>query len=51
MDGVEDENLLRYRGEFAIEEPSVWPGLAGDKGLVIKTSAAHHVSLTLVIYP
>ncbi|KAJ3109803.1 hypothetical protein HDU97_000033 [Phlyctochytrium planicorne] len=42
IDGVEDELLLRYRGEWNIEEASVVAGFAGDKGLVVKTPAAHH---------
>lgn len=31
-----------YVGEWAIEEPTVYPGFAGDKGLVVKSPAAHH---------
>lgn len=29
-------------GEWAVEEPTVFPGLEGDKALVIKSKAAHH---------
>jgi calnexin len=31
-----------YVGEWAVEEPEVFKGIDGDKGLVIKTTAAHH---------
>ncbi|EGF83327.1 hypothetical protein BATDEDRAFT_84872 [Batrachochytrium dendrobatidis JAM81] len=41
VDGVEDEDLLRYRGEWAVE-PSTPIVIAGDEGLVVKTTAAHH---------
>ncbi|KAH9267240.1 hypothetical protein BASA84_000782 [Batrachochytrium salamandrivorans] len=41
VDGVEDEDLLRYRGAWAVESsnPKV---IVGDEGLVVKTPAAHH---------
>ncbi|KAJ5168160.1 Calnexin [Penicillium canariense] len=31
-----------YVGEWAVEEPSVFKGIEGDKGLVVKNAAAHH---------
>jgi calnexin len=31
-----------YVGEWAVEEPTVYKGIEGDKGLVIKNAAAHH---------
>ncbi|KAJ5109131.1 Calnexin [Penicillium angulare] len=31
-----------YVGEWAVEEPSVFKGIEGDKGLVVKNPAAHH---------
>ncbi|OJJ57546.1 hypothetical protein ASPSYDRAFT_32691 [Aspergillus sydowii CBS 593.65] len=31
-----------YVGEWAVEEPSVFKGIEGDKGLVVKNVAAHH---------
>ncbi|OQE96169.1 hypothetical protein PENNAL_c0001G06036 [Penicillium nalgiovense] len=31
-----------YVGEWAVEEPSVFKGIDGDKGLVVKNAAAHH---------
>ncbi|RHZ49568.1 hypothetical protein Glove_519g94 [Diversispora epigaea] len=31
-----------YVGKWEVEEPTVYPGLKGDKGLVVKTVAAHH---------
>ncbi|GJN87185.1 hypothetical protein Rhopal_000130-T1 [Rhodotorula paludigena] len=34
--------VFSYVGEWGIEEPAVYPGIAGDKGLVLKTKAAHH---------
>ncbi|KAL2918157.1 hypothetical protein HK105_202084 [Polyrhizophydium stewartii] len=41
VDGVEDEELLRYRGKWDVEAstPAV---IVGDKGLVVKTAAALH---------
>ncbi|KAJ3216565.1 hypothetical protein HK099_005822 [Clydaea vesicula] len=42
VDGVEDEDLLRYRGTWNVEEPVEWPGIRNDKALVVKTPAAHH---------
>ncbi|KAJ3255999.1 hypothetical protein HK103_005806 [Boothiomyces macroporosus] len=40
VDGVEDDELLRYRGEWDVEEPKTQL-IVGDKGLVLKTLAAH----------
>lgn len=37
-----DEELLRYKGEWAFEGPSAPPALAADIGLVLKTVAARH---------
>lgn len=31
-----------YVGEWAVEEPTVFKGIEGDKGLVVKNPAAHH---------
>ena len=31
-----------YVGEWAVEEPIVYKGMEGDKGLVVKNAAAHH---------
>ncbi|KJZ78412.1 Calnexin-like protein [Hirsutella minnesotensis 3608] len=31
-----------YVGEWAVEEPTTFKGMEGDKGLVIKNPAAHH---------
>ncbi|KAJ5781755.1 uncharacterized protein N7518_010238 [Penicillium psychrosexuale] len=39
-DKSEDE--WAYIGEWAVEEPSVFKGIEGDKGLVVKNAAAHH---------
>ncbi|KAJ5203326.1 hypothetical protein N7449_005405 [Penicillium cf. viridicatum] len=39
-DKSEDE--WAYVGEWAVEEPSVFKGIDGDKGLVVKNAAAHH---------
>ncbi|KAI9099881.1 Calreticulin family-domain-containing protein [Phlyctochytrium arcticum] len=41
VDGVEDDELLQYRGEWAVEEPTKVL-IEGDKGLVVKSAAAHH---------
>lgn len=31
-----------YVGEWSVEEPTVYKGMEGDKGLVVKNKAAHH---------
>jgi calnexin len=31
-----------YVGNWAVEEPEVYKGIKGDKGLVVKDKAAHH---------
>ena len=31
-----------YVGEWSVEEPLAFPGIVGDKGLVVKSAAAHH---------
>ncbi|KAJ5597477.1 hypothetical protein N7537_007561 [Penicillium hordei] len=36
------EEEWAYVGEWAVEEPSVFKGIDGDKGLVVKNAAAHH---------
>ncbi|KAI0391160.1 Calreticulin-domain-containing protein [Xylariaceae sp. FL0594] len=38
--GSEEE--WAYVGEWAVEEPSVYSGIVGDKSLVAKNAAAHH---------
>lgn len=35
-----------YVGEWSVEEPEVFPGFKGDKGLVVKSPAAHHAITT-----
>ncbi|KAL3417884.1 calnexin precursor (calreticulin family protein) [Phlyctema vagabunda] len=37
-----DEEAWTYNGEWAVEEPTVYKGIEGDKGLVVKNAAAHH---------
>ncbi|KAJ8103893.1 Calreticulin family-domain-containing protein [Lipomyces tetrasporus] len=37
-----DSDEFSYIGRWAVEEPKVFPGLNGDKGLVVKDKAAHH---------
>lgn len=34
--------VFSYVGQWSVEEPTVFPGLAGDTGLVAKTKAAQH---------
>jgi hypothetical protein len=34
--------VFAYVGEWNVEEPKVYPGISGDRGLVIKSKAAHH---------
>jgi len=36
------EEVFSYVGEWIVEEPSILPGINLDKGLVLKTTAAHH---------
>src|ERR1700761_3249118 len=38
--GAEEE--WAYVGNWAVEEPTVFSGMIGDKGLVVKDKAAHH---------
>ncbi|KAJ3045787.1 hypothetical protein HK097_001132 [Rhizophlyctis rosea] len=38
---IQDEELLRYKGKWAVESPAV-VSIEGDKGLVAKDAAAHH---------
>ncbi|WEW57668.1 hypothetical protein PRK78_003135 [Emydomyces testavorans] len=40
-DSKSDEEWA-YVGEWAVEEPTVFKGIDGDKGLVVKNAAAHH---------
>ncbi|KAL1958208.1 hypothetical protein VTO42DRAFT_5064 [Malbranchea cinnamomea] len=39
---AKSEEEWAYVGNWAVEEPHVFPGIAGDKGLVVKNAAAHH---------
>ncbi|KAF9581345.1 hypothetical protein BGW38_001682 [Lunasporangiospora selenospora] len=34
--------VFSYVGAWNVEEPTVYPGMKGDQGLVVKTAAAHH---------
>ncbi|OLL26964.1 Calnexin [Neolecta irregularis DAH-3] len=36
------EQEFSYIGKWAVEEPTVFKGFVGDKGLVVKDAAAHH---------
>ncbi|KAK9387024.1 Calreticulin family-domain-containing protein [Lipomyces mesembrius] len=40
-----------YIGRWAVEEPIVFPGLKGDKGLVVKDKAAHHAITAKFVEP
>lgn len=40
-----------YVGKWAIEEPSVFPGFKGEKGLVAKSPAAHHAISAILDKP
>ena len=40
--GDTGEEEWAYVGEWAVEEPIVYKGMEGDKGLVVKNAAAHH---------
>lgn len=37
-----EEEEWAYSGEWAVEEPTVYKGINGDKGLVVKNAAQHH---------
>lgn len=41
-DDSQSEDEWAYVGNWAVEEPSVFKGIDGDKGLVVKDVAAHH---------
>jgi len=41
-DTKSDEEEWAYVGTWKVEEPLVYKGLNGDKGLVLKDKAAHH---------
>ncbi|GAA6007194.1 hypothetical protein JCM11491_003039 [Sporobolomyces phaffii] len=34
--------VFSYVGKWSVEEAAVYPGIEGDKGLVLKSKAAHH---------
>lgn len=36
------QEQFSYIGQWAVEEPHVYKGMIGDKGLVVKNAAAHH---------
>ncbi|KFY74256.1 hypothetical protein V499_05712 [Pseudogymnoascus sp. VKM F-103] len=42
MKGSDVDEEWAYVGEWAVEEPHVFKGMDGDKGLVVKNAAAHH---------
>ncbi|KAI8818962.1 Calreticulin family-domain-containing protein [Fimicolochytrium jonesii] len=50
VDGVEDEDLLQYRGRWAVEAPE-GAVIEGDEGLVVKDAAAHHAITALFPTP
>ncbi|KDE03231.1 hypothetical protein MVLG_06288 [Microbotryum lychnidis-dioicae p1A1 Lamole] len=37
-----DAEVFSYVGEWKVEAPTVYPGISGDEGLVMKSKAAHH---------
>lgn len=39
---AKDDEEWAYVGEWAVEEPHVYKGMEGDKGLVVKNAGAHH---------
>lgn len=41
-DDPKSEEDWAFVGEWAVEEPTVFKGIDGDKGLVVKNAAAHH---------
>ncbi|KAF4634161.1 hypothetical protein G7Y89_g3943 [Cudoniella acicularis] len=40
--GENKDEEWAYVGEWSVEEPHVYKGMEGDKGLVVKNAAAHH---------
>ncbi|KAI8908921.1 putative calcium-binding protein precursor cnx1 [Gorgonomyces haynaldii] len=50
VDGVEDDELLRYRGEWDAQEPTE-KLIPGDKGLLLKSEAAHSAISALLKKP
>lgn len=40
--GSDKDEEWAYVGEWSVEEPHVFKGMEGDKGLVVKNPAAHH---------
>jgi len=36
------QEQFSYVGQWSVEEPTVFKGMIGDKGLVVKNVAAHH---------
>ncbi|WOO78697.1 Calnexin [Vanrija pseudolonga] len=45
------DETFSYVGTWAVEEPEVFPGIKGDKGLVLKSKAAHHAISTVFEKP
>ncbi|WWD04084.1 hypothetical protein V865_002149 [Kwoniella europaea PYCC6329] len=45
------DEIFSYVGQWEVEEPEVYPGIQGDRGLVLKTKAAHHAISTLFPEP
>lgn len=41
-DKDKEEEEWAYVGQWAVEEPTVYKGEEGSKGLVVKNPAAHH---------
>jgi hypothetical protein len=41
-DHIYSTQVFSYVGKWSVEEPTVYPGIDGDEGLVLKTKAAHH---------
>ena len=45
------EEEFKYEGEWRVEEPNVFPGIKGDKGLVLKSKAKQHAISTKLDEP
>lgn len=43
--------VFSYVGKWEVEEPTKYPGIPGDKGLVAKSPAAHHAISALFDTP
>ncbi|KAL7006141.1 hypothetical protein EMMF5_004262 [Cystobasidiomycetes sp. EMM_F5] len=46
-----NQEVFSYVGKWEVQEPTVYPGIKGDKGLVATSAAAHHAISSLFDKP